>query len=222
MDPPLPRRSDLLTIALTFLALGITTQVILLGTGISLTRAWVASAVIYSATSQFAYLAVVQAGGSETAAIVAGWIVASRFGILAVAISRVFREGIATRVVAAGHAFDINVGLSLQQVDQGRAKKAFWAATFAMMVGWFTGITAGTLLGDVLGDTERFGIDALFPAALLAIVGNALRTRNGLVAGVVGALICGTLIPFAPAGLPIILSVAGVAVAIGLERRSPA
>jgi predicted branched-subunit amino acid permease len=210
-----------LTVALTFLALGITTQVILLDTGISLTRAWVASAVIYSATSQFAYLAVVQAGGSELAAIVAGWIVASRFGILAVAIARVFQRGVAVRAVAAVHAFDINVGLGLQQVDQERAKKAFWAATAAMMVGWFTGITAGTLLGDVMGDTERFGIDALFPAALLAIVGNALRSRNGLIAGVSGALICGTLIPFAPAGLPIILSVTGVAAAIGWERRDP-
>ncbi|MFW2383774.1 MAG: AzlC family ABC transporter permease [Acidimicrobiales bacterium] len=218
-DPPLPGRSDLLTIALTFLALGITTQVILLDTGISLTRAWVASAVIYSATSQFAYLAVVQAGGSEVAAIVAGWIVASRFGILAVAISRVFREGVGVRAVAAVHAFDINVGLGLQQVDQARAKKAFWAATLAMMVGWFVGIAAGTFLGDAMGDTERFGIDALFPAALLAIVGNALRTRNGMVAGVTGALICAVLIPITPAGLPIILSVFGVAVAILWERR---
>ena len=207
--------------ALTFLALGITTQVILLDTGISLTRAWVASAVIYSATSQFAYLAVVQAGGSELAAIVAGWIVASRFGILAVAIARVFREGFGVRAVAALHAFDINVGLGLQQVDHNRAKKAFWMATVAMMAGWFVGITAGTLLGDVLGDTQRFGIDALFPAALLAIVGNALRSRSGMVAGVAGALICGTLIPFAPAGLPIILSVGGVAAALSWERRQP-
>jgi predicted branched-subunit amino acid permease len=221
-DPALPGRSDLLTVALTFLALGITTQVILLDTGMSLSRAWVASAVIYSATSQFAYLAVVQAGGSEPAAIVAGWIVASRFGILAVAIARVFREGIGVRAVAAVHAFDINVGFGLQQVDQGRAKKAFWMATLAMMVGWFVGITTGTLLGDVLGDTQRFGIDALFPAALLAIVGNALRNRNGLIAGVAGALICGTLIPFAPAGLPIILSVGGVGVALWWQQRRPA
>ncbi len=192
---------------------------ILLDAGTSLRRAWIASAVIYSATSQFAYLAVVQAGGSELAAIAAGWIVASRFGILAVAITRIFRDGVLLKAVAAVHAFDINAGLGLAQPDRSRAKRAFWAATLAMMVGWFIGITVGTFLGDVMGDTQRFGIDALFPAALLAIVGNALRTRNGLVAGAVGALICGLLIPVAPAGIPIILSVGGVAAAIALERK---
>ena len=67
--PPLPQPADLGTVALTFLALGITTQVIMLDAGTSLGRAWIASAVIFSATSQFAYLAVTSAGGSEIAAI---------------------------------------------------------------------------------------------------------------------------------------------------------
>jgi len=219
LDPvALPSRSDLLTISLTFVALGITTQVILLDSGMSPGKALIASAVIYSATSQFAYIAVSQAGGSELAAVAAGWIVASRFGILAASLSKVFRGGFASRAAAAVHAFDIQVGLAIQQPDPTRAKKAFWWSTGAMMLGWLIGILSGTLLGDFMGDTQRFGIDALFPAALLAIVGNALRTRDGLVAGVVGALICAALISIAPAGLPIILSVGGVAVAVAMSR----
>ncbi len=220
VSPRLPGRSDLATITLTFVALGITTQVILLDAGMSPLKAWIASSVIYSATSQFAYIAVSQAGGSEVAAVVAGWIVASRFGILAVSLSRIFRGGVFSRAAAAVHAFDIQVGLAAQQTDMDRAKKAFWWSTAAMLVGWFIGITSGTLLGDVMGDTTRFGIDALFPAALLAIVGNALRTRDGLVAGVVGAVICAALIPIAPAGLPIILSVGGVGAALALSTRT--
>ena len=217
VPPRLPGRSDLLTIALTFVALGITTQVIIIDAGTPALKAWIASATIYSATSQFAYIAVVKAGGSEFAAIAAGWIVASRFGILAVSLNRVFTGSVLSRVAGAVHAFDIQVGLALQQEDQARARRAFWMSTAAMMAGWFAGITAGTLLGDVLGDTQRFGIDALFPAALLAIIGNALRQRDAAIAGAVGALICLVLIPIAPAGLPIILSIGGVAVALGLS-----
>lgn len=218
--PLLPGRSDLLTIALTFVALGITTQVIIIDAGTPAPKAWLASATIYSATSQFAYIAVVKAGGSEFAAIAAGWIVASRFGILAVALTRVFTGSVPSRIAAAVHAFDIQVGLALQQKEQQRAQRAFWTSTAAMMIGWITGITVGTLLGDVLGDTQRFGIDALFPAALLAIIGNSLRQRDAAVAGAVGALICLLLIPIAPAGLPIILSVGGVGVAIAVSRRA--
>ena len=218
--PPLPQPADLGTVALTFLALGITTQVIMLDAGTSLGKAWIATAVIFSATSQFAYLAVTSAGGSEIAAILAGWIVASRFGILAVTLTRIFRDGVFVRSVAAINAFDINVGMASQQSDLPRARRAFWMVTAAMMSGWFLGITAGTLLGDVMGDTQRFGIDALFPAALLAIIGNALHTRDGATAGVVGGVICLVLIPIAPAGLPIILSLGGVGAAMAMAERS--
>lgn len=214
----MPSSADLATVALTFLTLGITTQVIVLDAGTPLGRAWVASAVIFSATSQFAYLAVVGAGGSQLAAIVAGWIVASRFGILAVSLTRIFREGFLVRAVAAVNAFDLNVGMGIVQDDRERARRAFWMVTAAMMVGWFVGITVGTFLGDALGDTRRFGIDALFPAALLAIVGTALRRRDGRIAGCVGATICLVLIPLVPAGLPIILSLGGVVAALALVR----
>ncbi len=191
---------------------------IVLDAGTPLGTAWVASAVIFSATSQFAYLAVTGAGGSEAAAIVAGWIVASRFGILAVALTRIFKEGMLVRATAAINAFDMNVGFGLQQPDVRSAKRAFWYVTVAMMGGWFIGITIGTVLGDVLGDTTRFGIDALFPAALLAIVGSSLRQTDGRVAGAVGAVICLVLIPIAPVGLPIILSLGGVAAALAFSK----
>ena len=87
------------------------------------------------------------------------------------------------------------------------------------MIGWFTGVAVGTFLGDVLGDTSRLGLDAVFPAALLAIIGNLLRTRDGRTAGIAGGLLCLVLLPVVPAGLPIILSVGGVAVAIALSKQ---
>ncbi len=210
---------DSAAIAVTFFSLGVTLQVVLIDAGVSVWRAFGASAVIFSATSQFAYLAVRDAGGSDWAAISAGAIVATRFGILAMTLIPRLPAGSVRRTAAALNAFDPNVAVGVQQASPPEVEREFWRTTAAMMVGWFAGIAVGTFLGNVLGDVDRFGLDAVFPAALLAIIGNLLRTTEGLSAAVAGGLICLVLLPLAPAGVPIIASVAGVAVALAIARR---
>jgi len=215
-----PRLSvaDFATMAITFFSLGVTLQVLLIDAGASVQRAFIASAVIFSATSEFAYLAVRDGGGSDWAAIAAGWVVATRFGILAVSLSAKMPKGAGRRALAALNAFDPNVAVAVQQPDPQSVEREFWRTTAGMMIGWFAGIAVGTFLGNVLGDTSRWGLDAVFPAAMLAIIGNLLRRRDGLISALAGGLICLTLLPFAPAGLPIILSVLGVAVGLFFVR----
>lgn len=211
-------RADFVTMAITFFSLGVTLQVALIDAGTSSARAFVASAVIFSATSQFAYLAVRDGGGGDCAAIVAGWVVATRFGILAVSLSTRLPSGTLRRALAAVNAFDPNVAVAVQQPTAAGVEREFWRTTFGMMIGWFSGIAVGTFLGNVLGDTQRLGLDAVFPAALLAIIGNLLRSRDGRIAGISGGVICLVLLPIVPAGLPIILSILGVGVALVLVR----
>lgn len=206
--------------AIAFFSLGVTLQVVLIDTGTSAVRAFVASSVIFSATSQFAYLAVKEAGGGEWAAILAGVIVATRFGILAMSLIPRLPHGGFRRTVAALNAFDPNVAVAVQQPTPEGVEREFWRTTAGMMIGWFAGIAVGTFLGDVLGDTQRLGLDAVFPAALLAIIGNLLRTKDGRIAGVAGGVLCLVLLPVAPAGLPIILSLGGVAIAILLSKEA--
>jgi len=215
-----PRLSlaDFATMAITFFSLGVTLQVVLIESGTSAMRAFVASSVIFSATSQFAYLAVKDAGGGELAAIAAGIIVATRFGILAVSLLPRLPRGTLRRVAAAVNAFDPNVAIAVQQPTAEEAEREFWRTTAGMMIGWFAGVAVGTFLGDVLGDTQQLGLDAVFPAALLAIIGNLLRTRDGRTAGIAGGLLCLVLVPIAPAGLPIILSLGGVVIAVWMSK----
>ncbi len=210
---------DFTALAITFFSLGVTLQVVLIDAGTSTWRAFGASAVIFSATSQFAYLAIRDAGGSDWAAIAAGAIVATRFGILAMSLDPRLPRGRARRTAAALNAFDPNVAVGIQQATPKAVEREFWRTTAAMMIGWFPGIAVGTFLGNILGDVDRFGLDAVFPAALLAIIGNLLRTREGMAAAVGGGLICLALLPLAPAGVPIILSVAGVVFALRIGRR---
>lgn len=213
--------ADVFAMAITFFALGVTLQVLLIDRGTSVGRALLASSLIFSATSQFAYLAVRDAGGGEWAAIAAGAVVATRFGIMAMTLSPRLPQVLWRRVAAALNSFDPNVAVAIQQETPKDVEREFWRTTAAMMIGWFLGIFVGTFIGNVVGDIDRLGLDAVFPAALLAIIGNLIRSGDGRVAAIAGGLICVVLLPVAPAGVPIILSVFGVAVAI-IFRRSGA
>lgn len=203
-------------IGFTFFALGVTVNVLVLERVGSEFRTFVAAIVINSATSELAYLAVRDAGGSIVASLVAGWIVASRFGLLAVSLGSRLRVGNWHRAAAGLQSFDPNVTLAVQQPDPGDVARVFWMVTAAMHAGWWSGSFVGVFLGNVIGDAERLGLDAVFPAALLAITGNLLRQRPAAVAAVVGGGLCLVLIPWAPAGVPIIASLIGAFVALAV------
>lgn len=212
--PPEPGWSDLGAIALTFFALGVTVNVLVLERVGSEVLTIGAAVLVNAATTELAYLAVRDAGGGQVAAVLAGWVVASRFGLLAVSLGARLRVGRFHRLAAASQAFDPNVGLAVQQRTPAMVVRVFWRVTAAMHTGWYLGIVVGVFLGNVLGDTERLGLDAVFPAALLAIIGNLLRQRAGATAALVGGALCLVLIPVAPAGVPIIVSLAGAFVAL--------
>jgi predicted branched-subunit amino acid permease len=209
-----PRWTDLGALTLTFFSLGVTVNVLVLERVGSEGLTIGAALLINAATTELAYIAVRDAGGTQIAAVVAGWVVAARFGLLAVSLGARLRVGRLHRAAAAAQAFDPNVGLAIQQIDPTRVARIFWRVTAAMHTGWFAGILVGVFLGNVIGDADRLGLDAVFPAALLAIIGNLLRRRPGAVAAAVGGGLCLVLIPIAPAGVPIIISLLGALVAL--------
>lgn len=221
-DAPLrpvgPSRSDLAALGLTFFALGVTVNVLVLDRVGDVGLTIGAAILINSATTELAYLAVRDAGGTQLAAILAGWVVASRFGLLAVSLGARLEVGRLHRAAAGFQSFDPNVAVAIQQRNARDVVRVFWRVTAAMHAGWITGVLMGAFFGDVIGDAQRFGLDALFPAALLAIIGNLLRQRAGALAAAVGGGLCLLLIPVAPAGVPIIASLIGAVVAIRLPE----
>jgi predicted branched-subunit amino acid permease len=214
-----PGWTDLAGLTFTFFALGVTVNVLVLERLGSEPKTVVAAFAVNSATSELAYLAVRDAGGTVIASLIAGWVVASRFGLLAVSLGSRMRAGRLHRVAAATQAFDPNVTLAVQQRDPREVTRVFWIVTAAMHAGWYTGTFTGVFLGNVIGDTQRLGLDTVFPAALLAIIGNLLRRRPGAVAALVGGGLCLVLIPVAPAGVPIIVSLVGAFVALAVPER---
>jgi predicted branched-subunit amino acid permease len=209
-----PTRTDLVTLCFTFFALGVTVNVLVLERVGSVPRTIVAAFGINAATTELAYLAVRDAGGTQVAALIAGWVVASRFGLLAASLGARLRVGSWHRAAAGLQSFDPNVTFAILQARPVDVVRVFWTVTVAMHTGWFTGTLVGVSLGNVIGDADRFGLDAVFPAALLAIIGGLLRRRSTALAAAVGGGLCMLLIPIAPPGIPIIASLFGAIVAL--------
>ncbi|HEX2467042.1 MAG TPA: hypothetical protein VHJ54_02445 [Solirubrobacterales bacterium] len=80
---------------------------------------------------------------------------------------------------------------------------------------WVGGTAIGVLAGDAIGDPERLGLDALFPAFFLALLIGELRGgRLAVAAARLGAAIALVLTPLTPPGVPIIA--ASAAALLGL------
>jgi predicted branched-subunit amino acid permease len=78
----------------------------------------------------------------------------------------------------------------------------------------------GVFAGDVIGDPDTYGLDALFPTFFLALLFNELKRPDAPRAAVVGALIAMALVPIAPPGVPILA--ASAAAFLGIRgRRAP-
>ena len=96
------------------------------------------------------------------------------------------------------------------QEDPADARRAFLATGISVFVLWNLGTLVGALAGEGLGDPRDFGLDAMFPAAFLALLAPQLRRPGAPRAAAAGAIVAVALLPVAPAGVPVLASAVGV------------
>jgi predicted branched-subunit amino acid permease len=68
---------------------------------------------------------------------------------------------------------------------------------------WVLGTLIGVLLGPVLGDPKRLGLDAAFPACFVALLWPMLSARHAVRCAIGGAAVALALAPFTPPGIPL-------------------
>ena len=177
----------------------------------------VMSALLFAGSAQFAATAVLGAGGGAAAAILAGILLNARYGPMGVAIAPSLRGGRARRA-AAGLAM-IDFSWAAANRGGGRFDIAYMlGATLPSYPMWVLGTAIGVFAGDLIGDPDALGLDALFPAFFLALlVQGELRPGPPAVAAGLGAAIALALVPFVPPGIPIIA--ASAAALVGLRHR---
>jgi len=179
------------------------------------------SALVVAGASEFLFIGIVAAGGNPIAAALAGLLVNARHLPYGLALPDVAGHGW-RRLLGAHMMNDESVVFALAQEDLPRKRAAYWACGLGVLICWPGGAALGALAGSFLRDTNALGLDATFPAVILALVVPALRDRVTAAAAALGAVIALVTTPFLPAGLPVLLALAGVVVLVGRRRSAPA
>ncbi|TDD99027.1 AzlC family ABC transporter permease [Jiangella asiatica] len=200
---------------------GLSFGAIAVGAGLPVWLPMLLSLVVFAGAAQFMFVGLVASGGNPVAAVVAGLLVNARHLPFGFAVGDVLGRG--WRRVAGSHVMmDESVAFALAQPDPARRRAAYWSVGIGVFVCWNLGVLVGAFGGTVVTDTDRFGLDAAFPAVLLALVLPSLRDRATRWSAVAGAVIALVTTPFLPAGLPVLLALAGVImVAITARRSAP-
>ena len=178
------------------------------------------SALVLAGASEFLFIGIVAAGGNPIAASLAGLLVNARHLPYGLALPDVIGQGRGWRRLLGSHVMnDESVVFALAQDDLPRKRAAYWACGLGVLLCWPAGAVLGALIGSAIRNTGAFGLDAMFPAVILALIMPALRDPVRLRAALIGAVIALAATPFLPAGLPVLLALGGTLV---LVRRRPA
>jgi 4-azaleucine resistance transporter AzlC len=196
---------------------GISFGVLAVGAGLSVAQACAMSLLVFTGGSQFAAIGVIAAGGSAAAAVVNALLLGVRNTAYGFSVAPVLRGRWPRRALASQLVIDESTAMARAQEDEDTARGAFWFTGVSVFVCWNLGTLGGALAGDGLADPAAWGLDAMFPAAFLALLAPQLRQAGAPAAALTGALIAVMLLPFTPAGVPVLAAAAGVLVA--LRRR---
>ncbi|MEV1068313.1 AzlC family ABC transporter permease [Streptomyces sp. NPDC050263] len=173
----------------------------------------VMSLVVYAGSAQFSAVGILIAGGGPLAAAATGLLLNTRNAAFSLAVADLLGPGRATRLLGAHLVTDETVAFALAQPDPARRRAAFWVSGLGLFAVWNTGVLVGALAGGALGDTAVYGLDAAFPAVLVALVLPALRKDARLRRpAALGAVLALAATPFIPAGAPVLLALAGLTV----------
>jgi 4-azaleucine resistance transporter AzlC len=176
----------------------------------------VMSATTFAGASQFAAASVLDEGGGVVAAVAAAVLLNARYAAIGIAVAPSFKGSPLRRFVES--QLIVDESWAVAQVGHGRInRRVLVGAGLVLFPFWVGGTALGVLFGDVLGDPERFGLDAAFPALFLALLATQLVNRRTVLAAVAGGVIAFVLIPVAPPGVPVIA--AGAVCLVGLMRR---
>lgn len=176
------------------------------------------SVLIFAGGSQYLAVGVTAAGGSPIAAVLGGLLLNARHLPFGLAVGDLVGRGWAARVVGSHLLIDESVAFALAQRDATRARAAYWACGATLFAAWNLGVLGGALAGQFVGDAEALGLDAVFPAAMLALVLPVLKDAKVRAPALAGAAIALAATPFLPTGMPVLLALLGLLIT---PRRVP-
>ena len=173
------------------------------------------SATTFAGSAQFAVASILDAGGTVAAAVLAAVLLNVRYAPISISVADVFAGSAPKRLVQSQLIVDESWAISAR--GGGRFERdVLLGAGLLLYPCWVGGTALGVLGGGFLGDPERLGLDAAFPALFLALLVPQLAGRRAVVAALAAAALALALVPVTPAGIPIVA--ASAACLLGWRR----
>lgn len=184
--------------------------------GMGALPAIVMSATTFAGSAQFAAASILSSGGQPAAAIAAALLLNARYLPIGVSVARALAGPPLQRFAKAQLVVDESWAIASRGGGEFDGHRLVGAG-IVLWLAWVGGTVVGVIGGEALGDPAALGLDAAFPALFLALLVGQLGSRRAVLVAVLGAAIAVALVPFTPAGVPIVAAAA--AALLGLARR---
>ena len=169
------------------------------------------SLLVFTGASQFAFISVLAGGGSPLAALVPAVVLAVRNSLYGLSLVPFMRGPLTRRLVQAHLVIDESTAMARAQRSPALAHRAFISTGVCIFVLWNVGTIVGVAFGRAIGDPHTLGLDAMFPAAFLALLAPQLSRPGARGVALGGGLLAVACVPFTPAGVPVVVACAAVA-----------
>ena len=173
-----------------------------------------AAVLILGASSELLFVGVIAAGGLPWVAVGAALLINLRNVVYGFSASAFLPGQRLLRLFTTHLVNDESVAFALAQ-QPARRLSAFRAVGVAILIAWPLGATIGVIIGYIVPDPSRLGLDAAFPAIFCAILLGSINRRT-IAPAVTGATIAIAATPFVAAGVAPVLGLAGL---LSLARR---
>jgi len=187
--------------------------------GLDLWQAITLSALMFTGASQFALVGVLGAGGGALAAAGSALLLGTRNTVYGVRLVPLLRpRGVLRRLGTAQWVIDETTAMSLSAPDRELGRLAFFATGASIYLTWNLMTVVGWLGAAALTGAALAALDAVVPAAFLALLWPRLRrdfpeaaVQRRVALG--GAVVALALTPFVPPGVQVIAAVVAVVLA---------
>lgn len=209
---------DGLAVGVATAAYGISFGALSVAAGLDVWQTCFLSLVMFTGGSQFALVGVLAGGG--VAAGGSAIATAALLGIRNVVYGMRMKPLVEThggpfrRLAAAWLTIDESTAVALAQSDERSARVGFWVTGAVIFAGWNLTTLLGALIGDALGDTRAWGLDAAAAAAFLGLLWPRLKKFQAGAVAVAAGLVATITTPVLMPGLPVLVA-AVVAVVVG-------
>lgn len=198
-------------LALAVLAVGASFGAIAIAYGLPVWLPSLMSVVVFAGGAQFLAVGLF-AAGNPLAAVFAGLLLNARHLPFGLAVAGTLGPRWRDRLIGSHLMTDEVVAFTLAEETPEARRRTYWLVAITLVISWNIGTVLGVLLGGVTGDPDAFGLDAAFPAALLALILPSLRDRDTRRVALTGAALAVLLTPVLPAGLPVLAALLGLLV----------